>query len=196
MRPASKRAPTRGRARRASTPISAFAPTSGNPSQGALNGNHYAFGYWPYVDALIFWGGSAGEGLILAPNPGVVDAAHRHGVPALGTVFVPPTVYGGQIQWVRDFAQRFGGALPVADKLIEAAEYYGFGGWFIHQETAGGNAALATDLQDLMAYIRATSSLRVEWYDAMIETGPIAWQGALNGQNDAFFQRGAEARRT
>lgn len=173
-------------------PISAFAPTSGNPSQGGLSGNHYAFGYWPYVGDLVFWGGSAGEGLILAPNPGVVDAAHRHGVPVLGTVFFPPTVFGGQIQWVRDFAQRSDGTFPVADKLIEAAEYYGFDGWFINQETAGGNAALATDLQDLMAYIRAHSSLRVEWYDAMVESGPIAWQGALNAQNDAFFQRGAE----
>lgn len=172
-------------------PISAFAPTSGNPSQGSLSGNTYAFGYWPYVDDLVFWGGSAGEGLILAPNPGVVDAAHRHGVPVLGTVFFPPTVYGGQIQWVRDFAQRRGDTFPVADKLIEAATYYGFDGWFINQETAGGNAALASDLRDLMVYIQANSDLRVEWYDAMVESGPVAWQGGLNAQNDAFFQNGA-----
>ena len=173
-------------------PLSAFAPTDGNPSQGSLNGNYYAFGYWPYVGDLVFWGGSASEGLILAPNPGIVDAAHRHGVPVLGTVFFPPTAFGGQIQWVRDFVQRSGSTFPIADKLIEVAEHYGFDGWFINQETAGGNAALATDLQDLMAYLRANSSLRVEWYDAMVESGPIAWQGALNAQNDAFFQRGAE----
>lgn len=172
-------------------PLSAFAPTSGNPSQGSLDGNYYAFGYWPYVGELVFWGGSASEGLILAPNPGIVDAAHRHGVPVLGTVFFPPTAFGGQIQWVRDFAQRSGDTFPVADKLIEVAEAYGFDGWFINQETAGGDAALATALQDLMLYLRTHSDLQIEWYDAMIESGPIVWQGALNAQNDAFFQRGA-----
>ena len=37
---------------------------------------------------------------------------------------------------------------PVADKLIEVANYYGFDGWFINQETAGGNAATATAMKD------------------------------------------------
>ncbi len=171
-------------------PLSAFAPTSGNPSQGSLTVHHYAFGYWPYVENLIFWGGSAGEGLILAPNPGVTDAAHRHGVPVLGTVFFPPTVFGGQIQWVRDFVQRDGDTFPVADKMIEVAAYYGFDGWFINQETAGGNAALATDIQDMMIYLQQHSDLTIEWYDAMTESGSIFWQEELNAQNDAFFQQG------
>ena len=171
-------------------PLSAFAPTSGNPAQGSLDAHYYAFGYWPYTDLLVFWGGSAGEGLILAPNPGVTDAAHRHGTAVLGTVFFPPTVFGGQIQWVRDFVQREGDTFPVADKLIEVAEHYGFDGWFINQETAGGDAALATDLQDLMLYLQAHSDLQVEWYDAMTESGSIFWQEQLNAQNDAFFQQG------
>ena len=49
--------------------------------------NYFAFNYWQYTDLLVFWGGSAGEGIILAPNPGVIDAAHRNGVPVLGTIF-------------------------------------------------------------------------------------------------------------
>ena len=61
-------------------PLSAFAPTSDNPSQGSLNINYYSFSFWQYVDELVFWGGSAGEGLILAPNPTIIDAAHRNGV--------------------------------------------------------------------------------------------------------------------
>ena len=68
-------------------PLSAFAPTSDNPSQGSLNINYYTFSYWQYVDELVFWGGSAGEGLILAPNPTIIDAAHRNGVKILGNVF-------------------------------------------------------------------------------------------------------------
>jgi mannosyl-glycoprotein endo-beta-N-acetylglucosaminidase len=170
----------------------AFAPTSFNPSQGSATEDYYALNYWQYIDQLVFWGGSAGEGLILAPNPTVIDAAHRNGVPVLGNVYLPPTAYGGQIQWVRDFVQRDGsGNFPVADKMIEAAEYYGFDGWFINQETAGGDAELASDMRDMLVYFHAHSNLLITWYDAMTSSGSIAWQNQLDAQNQMFFQDGA-----
>ena len=168
----------------------AFAPTSFNPSQGAPTSDYYALNYWQYIDTLVFWGGSAGEGLILAPNPTVIDAGHRNGVPVLGNVYLPPTAFGGQIQWVRDFVQRDGATFPVADKMIEAAEYYGFDGWFINQETAGGNAQLATDMRDMLEYFHAHSSLKIVWYDSMTQTGAISYQNALTAQNQMFFQDG------
>ena len=171
-------------------PLSAFAPTSDNPSQGSLNINYYTFSFWQYVDQLVFWGGSAGEGLILAPNPTIIDAAHRNGVKILGNVFFPPTAYGGQFQWVNDFLQKSGNTFPVADKLIEVAEYYGFDGWFINQETAGGNSQTATNMRDFMIYFQENSSLEIEWYDAMTESGAISWQNQLNSQNDWYFQWG------
>jgi endo-beta-N-acetylglucosaminidase D len=114
------------------SPLDIFSGTSGNPSQGSLDIDYFAFNYWQYIDVMVFWGGSAGEGLILAPNPGVIDASHRNGVPVLGTIFFPPTVYGGDIQWVWDLVQKSGNTFPVADKLIEVAEYYGFDGYFIN----------------------------------------------------------------
>jgi mannosyl-glycoprotein endo-beta-N-acetylglucosaminidase len=170
----------------------AFAPTSNNPSQGSQSFSYYALNYWQYIDVLVFWGGSAGEGLILAPNPTVIDAAHRNGVAVLGNVFFPPTAYGGQIQWVHDFLQRSPrGGFPVADKLIQVAAHYGFDGWFINQETAGGDAALAAEMQAFLVYLQTHSDLRVMWYDAMTESGSISWQNALTGANDAFLQDGA-----
>jgi endo-beta-N-acetylglucosaminidase D len=171
-------------------PLSAFAPTSDNPSQGSLNINYYTFSYWQYVDRLVFWGGSAGEGLILAPNPTLIDAAHRNGVKILGNVFFPPTVYGGQFQWVNDFLQKNGNTFPVADKLIEVAEYYGFDGWFINQETAGGNSQTAIDMREFMIYFQENSNLEIEWYDAMTENGNVSWQNQLNSLNDWYFQWG------
>jgi mannosyl-glycoprotein endo-beta-N-acetylglucosaminidase len=167
-----------------------YPSTSGNPSQGGLGFDVYAFGYWQYCDRLVMWGGSAGEGLILAPSADVIDAGHRNGVPVYGTVFFPPAAYGGQIQWVLDFVQKSGGTFPVADKLIEVAEYYGFDGWFINQETAGGSSGLAQAMRDLMVYVHETSDIRIMWYDAMVEGGGIAWQNALNVNNDLFFQDG------
>ena len=173
------------------TSLAAFASTSGNPSQGGLSMSYYALNYWQYIDVLVFWGGSAGEGLILAPNPTVIDAAHRNGVAVLGNVFLPPTAYGGQIQWVRDFVQKSGTTFPVADKLIQVAQLYGFDGWFINQETAGGDAALATSMRDFLKYIQTNSTLRIMWYDSMTESGSVSWQNALTASNDAFLQDGS-----
>ncbi|MBO1418069.1 discoidin domain-containing protein, partial [Streptomyces sp. FH025] len=169
-----------------------FGPTSNNPSQGSADPNYYAFGYWQYVDKLVFWGGSAGEGLILAPNPTVIDAAHRNGVKVYGTVFFPPTAYGGQLQWVRDFVQKSGGRYPVADKLVQAAQYYGFDGWFINQETGGGDQALATELRNLMQYTKAQSGTDFMWYDAMTTSGAVNWQNALTSANSPFLQDGSK----
>jgi mannosyl-glycoprotein endo-beta-N-acetylglucosaminidase len=170
------------------SPLDIFWATSGNPSQGSLDIDYFAFNYWQYIDVLVFWGGSASEGLILAPNPGVIDAAHRNGIPVLGTVFFPPLVYGGNIQWVWDLVQKSGNTFPVADKLIEVAEYYGFDGYFINQETAGGTAALAESMIEFIKYFQENSSLEIMWYDAMIESGSISWQNQLNSNNDRFFQ--------
>jgi len=167
-----------------------YPSTSGNPSQGANIFDTYAFNYWQYADILVQWGGSAGEGLILSPSADVIDAGHRNGVPVYGTIFLPPTQYGGQIQWVWDLVQKTGETYPVADKLIEVAYYYGFDGWFINQETQGGNVTLAEEMRDFMIYIQETSDVRIMWYDAMIETGGIAWQNALNSNNDWFFEYG------
>ncbi|MEU6236982.1 discoidin domain-containing protein [Kitasatospora sp. NPDC047058] len=167
-----------------------FGPTSNNPSQGSADPDYYAFGYWQYVDKLVFWGGSAGEGLILAPNPTVIDAAHRNGVKVYGTVFFPPAAYGGQLQWVRDFVQKSGSRYPVADKLVQAAQYYGFDGWFINQETGGGDPALAGELRNLMQYTKDRSSTEFMWYDAMTESGSVNWQNALTPANDTFLQDG------
>ncbi len=171
-------------------PLDIYWATSGNPSQGSLDVDYFAFHFWQYTDIAVFWGGSAGEGLILAPNPGIVDAAHRNGVPVLGTIFFPPVVYGGNIQWVHDLVQNDGSTFPVADKLIEVAEYYGFDGYFVNQETAGGDAALAAQLIAFMKHFQANSDLQLMWYDAMTESGAIAWQDQLNAANDAFFQDG------
>ncbi|MEU3749332.1 MULTISPECIES: endo-beta-N-acetylglucosaminidase [Streptomyces] len=169
-----------------------FGPTSDNPSQGSDSPNHYAFGHWQYVDTLVFWGGSAGEGLILAPNPTVIDAAHRNGVKVYGTVFFPPAAYGGQLQWVKDFTRKSGNRYPVADKLAQVAQHYGFDGWFVNQETGGGDAALATEVRNTMRYARTLGPVEFMWYDAMTESGPVSWQNALTSANDAFLQEGTQ----
>lgn len=169
-----------------------FGPTAGNPSQGSATADYYALTHWAYIDELVFWGGSSGEGLVLAPNAPIVDAAHRHGVPVLGNVFLPPVAYGGQLRWTRDLVQKdAAGRYPLAERLVAVADAYGFDGWFVNAETSGGNAALGADMLGFMRELKALAKARgqrVTWYDSMTVNGSVSWQGALNAQNEAFFQ--------
>ncbi|NUT25546.1 MAG: endo-beta-N-acetylglucosaminidase [Streptomyces sp.] len=169
-----------------------FGPTASNPSQGSATADYYALTHWAYIDELVFWGGSSGEGLILAPNAPIVDAAHRHGVPVLGNIFLPPVAYGGQLQWTRDLVQKdTAGRYPLAERLVAVAEAYGFDGWFVNAETSGGNTALGADMLGFMRELKTLAKgkgQRVTWYDSMTVNGSVSWQGALNSQNEAFFQ--------
>ncbi|MFF4028955.1 endo-beta-N-acetylglucosaminidase [Streptomyces sviceus] len=169
-----------------------FGPTAGNPSQGSATSDYYAFGHWAYVDELVFWGGSSGEGLILAPNAPIVDAAHRHGVPVLGNIFLPPVAYGGQLRWARDLVQKdAAGRYPLAERLVAVATAYGFDGWFVNAETGGGDAVLGADMVGFVRELKSLSAARgqrVTWYDSMTVNGTVSWQGALNSRNQAFFE--------
>ncbi|MET7733128.1 endo-beta-N-acetylglucosaminidase [Streptomyces sp. NPDC005402] len=169
-----------------------FGPTAGNPSQGSATSDYYAFGHWAYVDELVFWGGSSGEGLILAPNAPIVDAAHRHGVPVLGNIFLPPVAYGGQLRWTRDLVQKDAtGRYPLAAQLVAVATAYGFDGWFVNAETGGGDAALGANMLGFVRELQSLSAARgqrVTWYDSMTTGGTVSWQGALNSRNQAFFE--------
>ncbi|MFD9793676.1 endo-beta-N-acetylglucosaminidase [Streptomyces sp. NPDC059070] len=179
-----------GRARIQS--LVSFDHTAGNPSQGAATADYYALTHWAYLDELVFWGGSAGEGLILAPNAPVVDAAHRNGVPVLGTVFLPPTAWGGELRWTRDLVRRDAlGRFPLAARLVEVATAYGFDGWFLNCETDGGDAALGAEVLAFVRALKARSAaagLRLTWYDAMTVGGQVGWQGQLDEQNQDFFR--------
>lgn len=164
--------------------------TTGNPSQGFNEFSSNTFSYWQYIDSLVYWGGSAGEGIIVPPSADVTDSAHKNGVPVLGTVFFPPGAYGGKFSWVKEFIQKDeNGNFPMADKLIEVAVEYGFDGWFINQETAGGNAQDAKDMQEFIKYFKenAPESIEIMWYDSMTNSGSISWQNQLNDRNKMFM---------
>lgn len=174
---------------------SMYPSTSGAPSQGSEKFNTYTFSYWQYIDKLIMWGGSAGEGVIVPPSADVIDAAHKNGVPVFGTVFLPQTEHGGKIEWMRDLLkQRDDGSFPVADKLVEAAKYYGFDGWFINQETQGGTPEDAKKMQQFLIYLQKIKSPKMEiiWYDSMIKDGPVKWQGSVTDNNKMFVQDGVQ----
>ncbi|MFD2307831.1 endo-beta-N-acetylglucosaminidase [Enterococcus termitis] len=166
--------------------------TKGTPAQGGTDKAVYNFTNWQYVDTLVAWAGSSGEGIIVPPSGDVTDSAHRNGVPVMGTVFFPPEAYGGKSEWVEQFVQKDRkGRFPMADKLLEMSVAYGFDGWFINQET-NVDAQTASAMKECLSYLQAKKpkNQQIIWYDSMIPSGAVAWQGALNETNQGYFQEG------
>lgn len=169
--------------------------TSGNSPHGLNKAETHAFSYWQYVDLLVYWGGSSGEGLIVAPSADVVDAGHKNGVPVIGTVFMPQAAHGGKMAWLEDLLQKEeDGGYPVADKLIEVARTYGFDGWFMNQETEGSEEEPLTKehaarMQEFLSYYKAQApELELIYYDSMTAEGEMDWQNALTEKNAMFLQ--------
>lgn len=169
--------------------------TSGNSPHGLNKANANTFSYWQYVDTLVYWGGSSGEGLIVAPSPDVVDAGHKNGVKVIGTVFMPQAAHGGKMEWLDDLLTKAeDGSYPVVDKLIEVANTYGFDGWFINQETEGSEEEPLTKehalrMQEFLSYYKQQAAdLELIYYDSMTEEGKMDWQNALTKKNLAFLK--------
>lgn len=165
--------------------------TSGNAPQGKSKFSANTFSYWQYVDTLVYWGGSAGEGIIVPPSPDVTDAAHKNGVSVLGTIFFPMLEHGGKIEWLNDFLQKdASGNFPMANKLIEVAVKYGFDGWFINQETQDSlTQNHAVLMQEFIKQCKeeAPGGFQIVWYDSMTKGGEMNWQNALTQENDIFL---------
>lgn len=188
--------------------------TSGNAPRGVNTFDANVFSYWQYIDQMVYWGGSSGEGIIVPPSPDVIDASHKNGVPVLGTIFFPQLVHGGKVEWLDQFLEKDAdGHFPAVDKMIEVADYYGFDGWFINQETdnevTSFDEAKDSDKEegtktegvtkkhaDLMIELiaeyeeKAADRLDLMWYDSMTVDGQMDWQNALTDKNKDYLVDG------
>lgn len=162
----------------------------------------YAPTIWQYSDSLVFWGSSDRDTkTILAPTAHVIDAAHRNGVRVYGKIFYNwnASADNAALQRVRDLLVKSGNTFPVADKLVQAAVYYGFDGWFINQENYQTNSTDAQNMRDFLVYFRqkaaasGASHLRITWYDAMSDNGSRSFQNALTTSNDGYLKTPANA---
>lgn len=139
------------------------------PSQGANNFTGYQPTYWQYMDKLVYWAGSASEGIIIPPPAPSIDAAHQSGVKALGQIFFPPGAFGGQRAWVRQMLTQENGKYIYAIKLYEIAKYMGFDGWFINEETGGGSTSEWVGFIkefNKVADANGDSQMEIQWYNA------------------------------
>ncbi|WP_314590386.1 endo-beta-N-acetylglucosaminidase [Paenibacillus terrigena] len=162
-------------------------------SVGSDEFNVYAFDNWQLLDSYIYWAGT-NEGIFAIPSPDIVDAAHRNGVPVYATVGFPwGSGTPGALAEVTAFTQQNpDGTFPVADKMIEVAQYYGFDGYFMNQETYGVSKATAERMNEMMRYVKRKSNLRFSWYDAQSNNGNVSYQNAVNSNNDMYVKPAAD----
>lgn len=78
------------------------------------------------------------------------------------------------MEWLDTFLlQTEAGNFPLADKLIEVANIYGFDGWFINQETEGTedqplSKDYAEKMQLFIKYFKENApELRIVYYDSL-----------------------------
>lgn len=142
---------------------------SAAPSQGDYTFTAYQPTYWQYVDKLVYWAGSASEGIIIPPPAPTIDAAHQEGVKVLGQIFFPPTYFGGKSEWVRQMLTCEKGRYPYAVKLFEIARDLGFDGWFINEETGGGSSdewvGFFKEFYQV-AHAEGFDEMELQWYNA------------------------------
>lgn len=118
----------------------------------------------------------------------LIDAAHKNGVRVYSLIMNP------DVSDVSILVQKEGEAYPVADKMIEMCEYYGFDGFFFNFESSG-DAQLAQDVRDFLLYFNTEGEpkgIRIQWYDSWIESGQVSYQNELNSSNDWYFDYDGE----
>ena len=173
---------------------------AGNYIEEQQRFNLYNFTHWSQVDILNWFGGTSERSLNIPSRPWV-EAAHRHGVKVIGTVFLAPTAWGGRADMARKLTvSDDDGHFPLAGKLVRIAEYYGFDGWLINQETDlrehlddESAAEAAAEYLAFMTYLTGIrpEGMEIHWYDSMLADGRVDWQNELNSRNLVFLQDGA-----
>lgn len=148
----------------------------------------FNFNRWYLIDVFIF----AGQGLFSIPPVNLIDAAHLNGVKILGAIMAP--VF--QPQYTTQFSLLFSknnNTFPLADKLVEVTQHYGFDGWFINIEESLPPDVDWTQVKDFMIYLRQellklNSSAELHWYDSNYVFGNPSYDNCLDESNSRMFQ--------
>ena len=165
-------------------------------AQGTESFLSYSFNYWQYVDSFVYWSGSQ-EGLVVVPTGEFTDAAHTNGVPVVATLGFPWGSGAGYVEEVDAFCQKAAdGTFPVADKMIEVMDYYGFDGYFFNQESYGCSAEMAKRMDEMIHYMHAKRpDMLISWYDSMTEYGSVSYGNAVNDSNKFWMKDDANGNR-
>jgi endo-beta-N-acetylglucosaminidase D len=180
----------------------------GNYLQTQPKFNLYNFTHWAQIDVLNWFAGTADHTVQIPAKPWV-DTAHKNGVKVIGSVFLAVAQWGGNPDTVETFLEQDQqGRFVFAHRLVEIANYYGFDGWLMNQETnltavkdennqlvkgqsnPKRGAELGEKMLQFMQYLTAIApqGMEIHWYDAMLRNGQVKWQNEINANNEDFLQ--------
>ncbi|KAG8344658.1 endo-beta-N-acetylglucosaminidase [Trypanosoma vivax] len=155
------------------------------PTDAVVDGS-YTVSYWHLVDYFVYFS----HKLVTIPPKEWISAAHREGVPALGTFITE-----GDDKDIRVLLDNAKNTAAAIGKLVEICNAYNFDGYLLNIET---------DLDEVLAkrLIAFISMLRqqlnkhsdsgspgrfVIWYDAITTSGQVEYQNGLTEKNKPFF---------
>ncbi|XP_074778305.1 cytosolic endo-beta-N-acetylglucosaminidase [Athene noctua] len=153
--------------------------------QGSSTRNPYVFYHWRYIDVFVYFSHRA----VTIPPVCWTNAAHRNGVPVLGT-FITEWTEGQRLceAFLAGGEEAYG---AVGEQLARIAQHYGFDGWLLNIENTLSAAAvgnLLPFLRHLTARVHdAVPGGLVIWYDSVLQNGALKWQNELNEENRVFF---------
>ncbi|NWX98532.1 ENASE acetylglucosaminidase, partial [Nothoprocta ornata] len=153
--------------------------------QGSATRNPYVFYHWRYIDVFVYFS----HHTVTIPPVCWTNAAHRNGVPVLGT-FIAEWTDGEKL------CEAFLGGGPdaygaVAEQLARLARHYRFDGWLVNLESRLSAVAarnLAPFVRRLTGRLHgAVPGGLVLWYDSVVQSGALQWQNELNEHNEELF---------
>jgi endo-beta-N-acetylglucosaminidase D len=103
----------------------------------------YTCEYLQHVDTFIYFS----HKLVCVPPPTWINALHRNGAKALGTILIEPQTPDSEklLQHGED-----GLSFPFATKLAEIADHYGFDGWLVNIEKSFPTANWNTSVMEAL----------------------------------------------
>ncbi|XP_017155826.1 cytosolic endo-beta-N-acetylglucosaminidase [Drosophila miranda] len=142
----------------------------------------YRFLHWSAVDYFCYFS----HKYVTIPPSGWLNAAHRHGVPVLGTYIVEADSLLVEVLASEESVDRTVAA------LTRLCLHFGFEGWLVNVEVTVPQKSMPNLHRFVRELRSATESQvphgRVFWYDSVIETGALLWQNELNARNVDFFR--------
>lgn len=148
----------------------------------------WRFNHWAYVDIFVYFSHQR----VTIPPVGYIQAAHRHGALALGTLI---------FEWeagerdLKKLLSSYTTRRKAATQLALIAYTFKFDGWLVNVECA--LASGASGASDLAAFVKdLTRACRhklgpaseVIWYDSVTRKGELKYQNELNEENEVFFK--------
>ncbi|KAM8721731.1 hypothetical protein ACLKA7_007580 [Drosophila subpalustris] len=153
--------------------------------QSSAKFDDYRFVHWSAVDYFCYFS----HQYVTIPPSGWLNAAHRHGVPVLGTYIVESDAGSRHLHEVLSSVEN---VRRTVSALTRLCQHFHFEGWLVNVECS----VRADCMPNLYRFVdelrRATETQvphgRVFWYDSVIDSGTLSWQNELNERNVQFFR--------